>query len=121
MTDDRLAACLDPAQQPGATDEHRQLRDAVRRFVERELAPHIDAWDEAGEFPRELHRKAAAVGLLGLGYPEAVGGTPCDTLSRIVATIELTRAGSGGLIAGLMTHTIMLGQLLEAGAPALVE
>ncbi len=121
MIDDRLASCLDPTCLPGATAEHRQLRDAIRRFVERELAPHVDAWDEAGEFPRELHRKAAEIGLLGLGYPESVGGTPSDTLSRIVATIELTRAGSGGLIAGLMTHTIMLGPLLEAGAPALVE
>lgn len=79
MIDDRLAECLDITRQPGVTDEHRQLRDAIRRFVERELAPHVDAWDEAGEFPRELHRKAADIGLLGLGYPESVGGTPCDT------------------------------------------
>ncbi|HQY27235.1 MAG TPA: acyl-CoA dehydrogenase family protein [Burkholderiaceae bacterium] len=115
---DTLANCFDLTRAPGATDEHRQLRDAVRRFVEGELAPHAAAWDEAAGFPRELYRQAAQVGLLGLGYPSEHGGTPCDTLSRIIATIELTRAGSGGLIASLMSHTIMLGPLLKAGNPA---
>ena len=42
----------------------------MRRFVEREIAPHVDAWDEAGAFPRELYAKAADAGLIGLGYPE---------------------------------------------------
>lgn len=121
MIDPRLAECLDLSRMPGATDAHRQVRDAVARFVEHELAPHVDEWDEAGAFPRELHGKAAAVGLLGLGYPDEVGGTPCDTLSRLVATIELARAGSGGLIAGLMTHTIMLGPVLDAAEPALAR
>ena len=116
---DTLADCFDLTRSPGATDEHRQLRDALRRFVDGELAPHAAAWDEAGEFPRELYRQAAQVGLLGLGYPAELGGTPCDTLARIIATIELTRAGSGGLIASLMSHTIMLGPLLKAGGPAL--
>ncbi len=114
-----LADCFDLARSPGATVEHGQLRDALRRFVERELSPHAAAWDEAGEFPRELYRKAAEIGLLGLGYPAELGGTPCDTLSRIIATIELARAGSGGLIASLMSHTIMLGPLLKAGDPSL--
>jgi len=116
---DTLANCFDLTRAPGATDEHRQLRDAVRRFVEGELAPHAAAWDEAGGFPRELYRQAAQVGVLGLGYPSEYGGTPCDTLSRIITTIELTRAGSGGLVASLMSHTIMLGPLLKAGGPAL--
>src|SRR5690606_12971038 len=115
---DTLADCFDLTRSPGATDEHRQLRDALRRFVDGELAPHAAAWDEAGEFPRELYRQAAQVGLLGLGYPAEFGGTPCDTLARIIATIELTRSGSGGLIASLMSHTIMLGPLLKAGGPA---
>ena len=47
------------------------FRDSVRRFVEREIAPHVDAWDEAETFPRELYARAAEAGLLGLGYPEA--------------------------------------------------
>jgi acyl-CoA dehydrogenase len=55
---------------PALTEEHEAFRDTVRRFVERELLPHAAAWDEAGEFPRELYRKAAQAGLLGVGYPE---------------------------------------------------
>ena len=47
--------------------EHEIFRDAVRRFVEREIMPHVDQWDEAEEFPRELYRKASAAGLLGEG------------------------------------------------------
>ncbi|RPH62145.1 MAG: acyl-CoA dehydrogenase, partial [Burkholderiales bacterium] len=121
MSHDRslLANAFDLARMPGATDDHRQLRDALRRFVDRELAPHATDWDEAGEFPRSLYRQAAQIGLLGLGYPAEYGGTPCDTLSRIIATIELTRAGSGGLIASLMSHTIMLGPLLAAASQSL--
>ena len=61
---------------PFYTAEHEAFRASLRRFVEREIAPHADQWDEAGGFPRELYEKAAAVGLLGLGYPEEYGGTP---------------------------------------------
>ena len=62
--------------------EERAARDAfrasVRRFVEREIAPHAATWDEAGTFPRELYAKAADAGLLSLGYPEHLGGTPAS-------------------------------------------
>ena len=73
---------------------------------EREIIPHATAWDEAGEFPRELYRKAAAAGLLGVGYPEAYGGTPADYFFRIVSAEEFARASCGGLSASLFSHTI---------------
>ena len=95
------------------------LRASLRRFVERELAPHVDAWDEAGEFPRELYRHAAALGLLGLGYPESLGGTPCDLATRLVAVEEIARAASGGLLAGLFSHNIGLPPIVAAGSDAL--
>jgi acyl-CoA dehydrogenase len=95
------------------------LRASLRRFVERELAPHVDAWDEAGEFPRELYRRAAALGLLGLGYPESLGGTPCDLATRLVAVEEIARAASGGLLAGLFSHNIGLPPIVAAGSAAL--
>ena len=63
---------------PALTEEHEAWRDSVRRFVEREILPQAAQWDEAGEFPRELYRKAAAAGLLGMGFPEEYGGTPAD-------------------------------------------
>jgi acyl-CoA dehydrogenase len=91
---------------PALTEEHEAWRDTVRRFVEREIIPHVTAWDEAGEFPRELYRKAAAAGLLGAGYPEEYGGTPADYFFRVVSSEEFARAGCGGLSASLFSHTI---------------
>jgi len=82
------------------------FRASVRRFVEREIAPHVDAWDEAGSFPRELYAKAADAGLIGLGYPEHLGGTPAPMAWRLIATEEVARAGSGGLLASLFSHSI---------------
>lgn len=63
-----------PARSPYYGESHAAFRDTRRRFVEREIAPFVDEWDEAEEFPRELYRKAADVGLLGLGFPEEYGG-----------------------------------------------
>jgi acyl-CoA dehydrogenase len=89
------------------SDEHLALRESVRRFVASEITPHVAAWDEAGGFPRDLYRKAAEVGLLGLGFPEEHGGTAgVDYFHRLVASVELAQAGSGGVVASLMSHTI---------------
>ena len=83
------------------TPEHEAFRTSVREFVRREIEPHAAAWDEAGSFPRELYRKAAALGLLGIGYPEEYGGTPADTMFAVIAAEEIARAGSGGVQASL--------------------
>ena len=99
--------------------EHAAFRDSLRAFVEREIAPHIHAWDEAEGFPRELYAKAAAIGLLGLGYPEAYGGTPADAGFRLIAIEEIARAGSGGLMASLLSHNIGLPPILAHGSEAL--
>ncbi|MCK7473463.1 MAG: acyl-CoA dehydrogenase family protein [Rhodopseudomonas palustris] len=69
----------------------------MRRFVQNEIEPYATEWDEAGGFPRELYQKAAAIGLLGLGFPEEYGGTPVDPFMWIVAVQELARAGAGGV------------------------
>jgi acyl-CoA dehydrogenase len=103
------------------TAEHEAFRDTVRGFVEREISPHVTAWDEAGSFPRALYRQAAAIGLLGIGYPEALGGTPADTGFRLVATEEIARAGSGGLMASLFSHNIGLPPIVAQGSPALQQ
>jgi acyl-CoA dehydrogenase len=104
------------------TDE-RAARDAfrasVRRFVEREIAPHAAAWDEAGTFPRELYAKAADAGLLSLGYPEHLGGTPASMAWRLIVTDEVARAGSGGLLASLFSHSIGLPPIVAGGSDAL--
>jgi hypothetical protein len=76
------------------------MSDTVKRFTLERIAPHVAAWDEAGEFPRELYREAASLGLLGLGYPEALGGTPAPSaLRNAVYTTMAHHSGSGGLMA----------------------
>ena len=85
------------------------LADTVRRFAESEIAPHVEAWDDAGEFPRALYMRAAQLGLLGLGYPEALGGTPASHALKLPAWIALARHGrSGGVLASLFSHNIGL-------------
>ncbi|QDO97082.1 acyl-CoA dehydrogenase [Ferrovibrio terrae] len=91
---------------PYYTADHEAFRDQLRRFVAKEITPFADQWDEAGEFPRELYKKAAAIGLLQLNFPEEYGGIAADRFYAIIAGQELARAGSGGVAASLMSHTI---------------
>ncbi len=102
-------------------EAHRQFRDVLRRFVREQILPQVEAWEEAGEFPRELYRKAARIGLLGIGFPEEYGGTPADVFYHLVALEELTAAGSGGLIASLMSHGIGAPPILHFGGAAMKE
>ncbi|MSP93442.1 MAG: acyl-CoA dehydrogenase [Myxococcales bacterium] len=102
---------------PFFTDDHRAFAATLRRFVDRDLTPHVAAWDEAEAFPREVYGQAAALGLLGLGFPEDCGGTPGDPFLKLVAAAELARAGSGGLAAGLGSHGIALPPIVGLGEP----
>ncbi|MFI9818537.1 acyl-CoA dehydrogenase family protein [Saccharothrix variisporea] len=103
------------------TPERRDLRATVRRFTEQEVVPHLGDWERDGEVPRALHRKAAKIGLLGIGFPESVGGAG-DLLDTVVVTEELIQAGgSSGLIAALLTHGIALPHIVDAGGPDLVD
>ncbi len=105
------------ASSPFYTADHEAFRDVMRRFVAREIEPHANEWDEAGEFPRALYAKAAEVGLLGLGFPEEYGGTPADQFMKIVASQELARAGCGGVSASLMSHTIGSPPIVRGARP----
>jgi alkylation response protein AidB-like acyl-CoA dehydrogenase len=85
--------------------EHEELRESVARFVTKEIAPHVDEWEEAREFPRELYRRCAELGFLGLKFPEAYGGQGGDHLHDAIWVEELARSGgSGGVAAGLNAH-----------------
>ena len=95
------------------------LADLVERFARSEIAPHVSAWDAAGEFPRALYRRAAELGLLGLGYPEAFGGTPAPYALRLVMWRALCRFGtSGGVLASLLSHNIGLPPVVALGSDA---
>ncbi len=97
------------------TEEHRILRESVRKFVEREIRPHIDRWEDEELFPAELYRRCGEEGFLGLGYPEACGGTPGDRFMSIVFTEEMIRSGSVGLVAGLGSHAIAMPPVVHLG------
>lgn len=91
---------------PPFEDEHEELRATVRRWVETEVVPQQDEWEEAREFPRELFERAGELGFLGLKYPESLGGQGGDYLHDAVFTEEIAAAGiSGGIGAGIGAHT----------------
>lgn len=96
-------------------EEHTILRDSVRRFVEKEIKPHLEEWEDQELFPLELYKKAGDAGFLGLEYPEEYGGTPCDKFMFVVYVEELTRSGSIGLACGLSTHHISMPHVLKLG------
>ncbi len=96
------------------------LVDTVRRFALERVRPQLDAWEAAGEIPRELYRTAADLGLLGLGYPEHLGGTPAPWRARNALSQTLARHGtSGGLMASLFSLNIGLPPVLAHGSPEL--
>ena len=98
------------------TEEHQIFRASVRKFVEKEIKPHIDRWEDEELFPAELYRRCAAEGFLGIGYPEAYGGIPCDRFMSIVYTEEMIRSGSVGLVAGLGSLNIAMPPVLHMGS-----
>jgi acyl-CoA dehydrogenase len=98
------------------TEEHAQLRANVRRFAQTRIAPHAHAWEEANEFPRELYKEAAEAGLLGISYPEEVGGSGGDITHALVAGEEMVLAGTSvGTTVGLNSHGIASPPILRAG------
>ena len=104
------------------TPERRQLRESLRAFAEREILPHIEEWELAGELPRELSRRTAAAGLLGVGFPEHVGGEGGDGADVAIICEELHEAGvPGGVFASLFTVGIAVPHMIAAGDPRLIE
>lgn len=98
------------------TEEHAELRRNVRRFAEVHVAPHAAAWEEDEEFPRALYAEAGRAGVLGVGYPEDVGGAGGDVGHVVAASDELLLAGgSVGTVVGLGSHGIALPPIVKRG------
>jgi acyl-CoA dehydrogenase len=87
--------------------EHRMLRDQVRRFVEEEIKPRADAWEEQGFVPRDVLRRMGELGFFGIRYPAAYGGSEMDALGTVVLAEELGRSGYGGVAITALVHTDM--------------
>ena len=108
---------------PDLTEAHEAWREQLRRFIDKEITPHVDEWDESGALPDELWGKAAAVGMMGLGYPEQYGGVSegIDVYERNILSEELARTSLGGLPSTLLAHGIGLPPVLSFGSQALKE
>lgn len=107
------------SQNPELQADRDALSRTVERFARSEIAPHVTEWDAAGEFPRSLYQRAGELGLLGLGYPEAYGGTPAPYALRMELWLALCRHGaSGGVFASLLSHNIGLPPVMAQGSEA---
>jgi acyl-CoA dehydrogenase len=101
-------------------DDLSLIEETAKRFALAEVCPYLEAWEEAGEFPRDLYRKLADMGWLGLGYPEELGGTPAPWAARVALSRTLSRyTGSGGVMAGAFSHSIGLPPILNHGTEEL--
>ncbi len=104
------------------TPEREALRKTVRDFAEREVLPNVDEWERSGHLPRELHRKAGEAGLLGAGFPDAVGGGGGDGADAVIICEEMHQAGTpGGVFASLFTCGIAVPHMIASGDERLIE
>ncbi len=104
------------------SDDRRALQETTRTFVEREVTPHLQQWEDDGEVPRALHLAAAKAGLLGLSFPESVGGQGGALLdSTAMQEAFFEAGGSSGLAAALFTGGIALPHIAAHGTPEQIE
>ena len=102
--------------------EHDALRATATEFVRREVVPHLQEWEDAGEIPRALHRTAGDLGLIGVAFPEEVGGGGGNLVDSVVLQEAMFEAGaSSGLMAGLFTAGIALPHIAASGDADLVD
>ncbi|MDB5398811.1 MAG: acyl-CoA dehydrogenase-like [Rhodopila sp.] len=119
-----LDATSPPLSDTGPSDpyfspEHEMFRAQVRRFVETEVKPRAEPWEEQGFVPRDVLRRMGELGFLGVRYPEAHGGSAMDTLATAVLAEELGRSTYGGFAITVLVHTDMASpHLANAGSPA---
>src|SRR5215470_9303077 len=89
------------------SQEHQMLRKSVRAFVEKEVVPHVDEWEIAGQIPKVFWRRLGELGFLGLEFPVEYGGAGGDFLSSVVLGEEMARCRSGGVAFSVLVHTDM--------------
>ena len=103
---------------PYFREEHEMLRDQLRRFVDEEVKPRAEAWEETGSVPRDVLRRMGELGFLGIRYPEQYGGSALDSLGSVVLAEEMGRSSFGGFGITVLVHTDMASpHLMNAGSP----
>ncbi len=103
------------------TDTHRMVRDTAGRFARDHIRPHAYQWEEAGEFPRDLYTRAAQAGILGVGFPEAIGGSGGGAMDMIMVIEGLMQGGSTGVAAGLGSLGIALPPIVQSDDAHLID
>jgi acyl-CoA dehydrogenase len=101
------------------SEEHEMLRRQVRRFVETEIIPNGEKWEREGNVPREFIKRMGELGFLGIGFPEAYGGSAMDIFGWVVLAEELGRSTFAGVVGVATVHALMAApHLLHAGSDA---
>ena len=104
------------------SEELNMLRDQIRRFIETDIVPNGDTWEEVGKVPRDVFAKMGALGFLGMRYPEKYGGADLDVMASVVLAEELGRCTFGGFSANVLVHTDMASpHLANVGTPEQLE
>ena len=103
-------------------EQHQMFRQAVRAFVQKEVEPHIEEWEAAGEIPKSIWPRMGALGFLGVEYDEKYGGAGADVLTTAVLCEEMARARCASLAMAVGVHTDMASpHLYWTGSEALKE
>jgi len=92
---------------PFLTEDHLRFRDSLRRFIDTEVVPKGEAWEEAGKVPRPVLRQLGELGYLGIRYPATYGGAELDTVYSAILAEELGRCSYGGFAVTVLVHTDM--------------
>jgi acyl-CoA dehydrogenase len=104
------------ASSPFYNEDHEAFRQVIRDFTEKEATPNVHEWDQAGLIPMEMYKKAGAIGIFGDGFEAEYGGHgQRDAILRLVMLEELSKAGSGGFVAALLTNYIGLSPIQKFG------
>jgi len=100
------------------SEEMEMIRTQIRRFIDTEVVPNGDAWEEAGMIPRETLRRMGELGFFGMRYGAEHGGAELDTMASVVLAEEVGRSTFGGFSAAVLVHTDMASPHLQnAGSP----
>ncbi|MDP5082265.1 MAG: acyl-CoA dehydrogenase family protein [Winogradskyella sp.] len=89
------------------TEEHNLFRESLRDFLQKEVVPHIDKWEETGHIERFIWKKFGDMGYFGLSYPEKYGGLDLDLFYTVILLEELQRINSGGFAAAIWAHAYL--------------
>lgn len=104
------------------TPDHEQFRQSLRAFLDKEVVPFVDEWEEAGEIPRSLWKKFGEMGCFGLDQKEEYGGSDVDFFYMVVLLEEISKCYSGGLGAAITAHPLLtLSHLSKSGSDYLKE